>query len=459
MKKGISLFCAVAAMAISVCAQQLSTRPASRGEGWEKRVARDAAKAEQGGWELVFIGDSITDFWSGRGKSVWDKYYSQYKTLNLGISADRTEHVLWRFDHGQLDGYQPKLFVVMIGTNNTGHRPLENESPQDTVDGIKAILDKLGEKAPNSKVLLLAIFPRGATPQDGRRVRNEKVNAEIQKFADNKRVFWMNINDKLLEKDGTLSKEIMPDLLHPNAKGYEIWAEAINPFVTKTLARASTTPVSRMKQGWWKKRYEQKQALVKQGGWQLVFMGDSITHGWEGRHNDKVAPALWEKNFAPYKALNLGYGGDNTEHVLWRLDNGELDGYKPKLLVLMIGTNNTGHRPLEQESAEDTAAGIRAILHRIATKSPETKVALLPIFPRSAKPTDQPRVRNEKVNAIIKGFADGKRVVWVDFNDKLLEADGTLSKEIMPDLLHPNAKGYQIWCDAIMPVIKETFGK
>jgi beta-glucosidase len=127
----------------------------------------------------------------------------------------------------------------MIGTNNTGHRPLEKESPEDTVAGIKAILDRLGEKAPNSKVLLLAIFPRGATSADQARVRNEKVNAAIEKFADNKRVFWMNINDKLLEPDGTLSKEIMPDLLHPNAKGYEIWAEAISPFVTSTVSSES----------------------------------------------------------------------------------------------------------------------------------------------------------------------------------------------------------------------------
>ncbi|MFO7937157.1 MAG: GDSL-type esterase/lipase family protein [Kiritimatiellia bacterium] len=223
--------------------------------------------------------------------------------------------------------------------------------------------------------------------------------------------------------------------------------------------QVSTIPVSRMNQKWWKKRFEQKKALVEQGGWQLVFLGDSITHGWEGRRGDTVAPALWKKNFAPYKALNLGYGGDNTEHVLWRLDNGELDGYHPRLLVLMIGTNNTGHRPLAKESPEDTAAGIKAILERIADKSPKTKVALFAIFPRSARPTDNMRVRNNKVNKIIKNYADGERVIWVDINDRLLEPDGTLSRKIMPDLLHPNAKGYQIWCDAIMPVIKETFGR
>jgi len=446
-------FLLAAAMAGSIFAQQLSTTPAPRDENWVKRVERDATKAQQGGWDLVFVGDSITDFWQNRGKAEWDNYFGQYKALNLGISADRTEHVLWRLDHGQLENNQPKLFVVMIGTNNNGHRKPEQESTADTVAGIKAILDKLGQKAPQSKVLLLAIFPRGATPQDGCRVRNEAVNAEIQKFADNKRIFWLNINDKLLQPDGTLSKEIMPDLLHPNAKGYAIWAEAITPFVQKTI-KASTTPDDRLGETWWKARFEQKQSLVKQGGWEVVFMGDSITHGWEGSGKE-----VWAQNFGAYKALNLGYGGDRTEHVLWRLDHGELDGYQPKLLILMIGTNNTGHRPLAQEKPEDTAAGIRAILDKIGQKSPATKVVLLPVFPRGATPQDALRVRNDKVNALIKGYADGKRVVLLDFNKEMLEPDGTLTKEMMPDLLHPKAKGYAIWAKAVLPIIKETLGK
>ncbi len=446
-------FLLAAWVAGSVFAQQLSTTPVPRDEKWQQRVERDAAKVKQGGWELVFIGDSITDFWQNRGKEVWDKNFAQYKALNLGISADRTEHVLWRLDNGELEGNPPKLFVVMIGTNNNGHRKPEQESTADTVAGIKAILDRLGQKAPQSKVLLLAIFPRGATPQDACRVRNEAVNAEIQKFADNKRVFWMNINDKLLQPDGTLSKEIMPDLLHPNAKGYAIWAEAIAPFVAKTV-KASVTPDHRNDQAWWKKRFEEKQALVKQGGWELVFMGDSITHGWEGGGKE-----VWALNFGAYKALNLGYGGDRTEHVLWRLDNGELDGYQPKLLVLMIGTNNTGHRPLAQESPEDTAAGIKAILEKIGQKSPATKVLLLAVFPRGAKPDEPMRVRNDRVNALIKGYADGKRVIFLDFNKELLEPDGTLSKEMMPDFLHPQAKGYAIWAQSIQPIVKETLGR
>ena len=145
--------------------------------------------------------------------------------------------------------------------------------------------------------------------------------------------------------------------------------------------------------------------------------------------------------------------------MLWRLDNGELDGYQPKLLILMIGTNNTGHRPLAQESPEDTAAGIKAILGKLAQKAPSTKVLVLSVFPRGAKPDDPMRVRNGKANELVKAYADGQRVFFLDFNKDLLEADGTLSKEIMPDLLHPKEKGYGIWAEAVLPMIKETLGK
>jgi len=141
------------------------------------------------------------------------------------------------------------------------------------------------------------------------------------------------------------------------------------------------------------------------------------------------------------------------------LDTGELDGYQPKLLVLMIGTNNTGHRPLLQETPEDTAAGIKAILEKIARKSPTTKVLLLAIFPRGANPTDSARVRNDKVNALIKAYADGQRVVFMDFSKEMLEPDGTLTKEMMPDFLHPREKGYGIWAKSVLPVIKDAVGR
>lgn len=222
---------------------------------------------------------------------------------------------------------------------------------------------------------------------------------------------------------------------------------------TMMAQQLSTTPAHRNNEEWWKKRFDTKSELVKQGGWDVVFLGDSITQGWEGS-----GKGAWQEHFGKYKALNLGYSGDRTEHVLWRIDNGEFDGYTPKLIIMMIGTNNTGHRKLESESPEDTAAGIKAILDRLATKVPSSKVVMLAVFPRDNKADGALRIRNDKVNALIKGYADGKRVVFMDINSQMLEADGTLTKEMMPDFLHPREKGYGIWAKAMVPVIEKELG-
>jgi len=215
---------------------------------------------------------------------------------------------------------------------------------------------------------------------------------------------------------------------------------------------AATTPADRLKQGWWEKRHAEKLELVKKGDIDLVFVGDSITHSFEGKHGK----AMWEKYYVPRKALNLGYSGDRTEHVLWRLDNSELDGLSPKLAVMMIGTNNTGHR---QDPPEAIAAGIRLILDRLREKQPKMKVLLMAIFPRSAKPENKLRAINDGANKLVAEFADNENIFFLDINDKFLTEDGTLTREIMPDLLHPHAKGYQIWAEAIEPMVAKLMGE
>ncbi len=207
------------------------------------------------------------------------------------------------------------------------------------------------------------------------------------------------------------------------------------------------------------KRHESFNEISKKGEAELVFLGDSITHGWEGKGR-----AAWEKYWAPLKAANFGVGGDRTEHVLWRLEHGNFDGLKPKEIVVMIGTNNTGHEGRAQKeldgavyecSAQQTAEGVKAIVAKLRQKCPGAKILLLAIFPRGEKPEDRMRRQNEETNAIVKTFADGKTVFFLDINAKFLAADGTLSKEIMPDLLHPNEKGYEIWAEAIAPKVRE----
>jgi lysophospholipase L1-like esterase len=184
-------------------------------------------KKMNGDINLVFVGDSITDGWRGGGKAVWAKHYAQYKALNLGISGDRTQHVLWRLKNGELDGYKAKLFVIMIGTNNGG------DSAPNVAAGIEAIIKEIIAKQPQAKILLLDIFPRGEKPNPARQ-KNEEVNKLIAKFEDKKTLFYLDIGDKFLDKDKVLAKDIMPDALHPNAKGYQIWADAIDAAV-KTL--------------------------------------------------------------------------------------------------------------------------------------------------------------------------------------------------------------------------------
>ena len=179
------------------------------------------------------IGDSITHGWESGGKATWEKYYAGRNAVNLGFSGDRTEQVIWRLQHGEVDGISPKLCVIMIGTNNTGHR---QDPADETALGIQYIVEELRKRVPDSKILLLAIFPRGETPRDELRQLNDKINARIAGLANNQDVYFLDINHVFLEDRGTLPRSIMPDLLHPGPEGYELWATAMEPMVARLMA-------------------------------------------------------------------------------------------------------------------------------------------------------------------------------------------------------------------------------
>jgi lysophospholipase L1-like esterase len=206
---------------------------------------------------------------------------------------------------------------------------------------------------------------------------------------------------------------------------------------------STTEPAPRSDQGWWMKKHEQFLESVKRGDAEVIFIGDSITQGWEGG-----GKSIWRRWYEPRKAINLGIGGDQTQHVLWRLDHGEVDGIHPKVAVVMIGTNNTGRNTPEQ-----IADGVKAIVEKLRSKLPKTKILLLAIFPRDQKPEGEKRRRVKAANEIIAKFDDGKTVKYLDIGDRFIETDGTISKEIMPDYLHLTSKGYRIWADAIEPTL------
>jgi len=197
---------------------------------WIVRHEGFVAQAKAGNIELLFIGDSITDGWRVHGKTIWDQQYAPLKAANFGIGGDRTEHVLWRLQNGELEGISPKVAVVMIGTNNTGR----DTAPQ-IADGVAAILNEIRSKTPATKILLLAVFPRAEKPDAPSRIKIGEINQIIARLDDGKNIFYLDIGKSFLQPDGILSPSVMPDFLHPNPEGYRIWTEAMGPKLADLL--------------------------------------------------------------------------------------------------------------------------------------------------------------------------------------------------------------------------------
>ena len=170
--------------------------------------------------DLIFLGDSITELWSVIGKDAWAKHYGSMKAAEFGVSADRVQNVLWRVENGEVD--RPKVVVLLVGTNNIWDNP-----GTQIAAGIAAIIQVIQKRSPKTKFLLLGVFPRGEKPGTGERDNVAKMNVEIAKLDDQKTVFYLDIGSKFLEPDGTISKDMLGDFIHPTPKGYEIWAEAI----------------------------------------------------------------------------------------------------------------------------------------------------------------------------------------------------------------------------------------
>lgn len=211
-----------------------ATKAVPRDEEWIKRHNEFVDEARKGRVEVLFLGDSITDGWRNDpphgGKALWDKYFAPQKAANFGISADRTQHLLWRMKNGELDGVQPKCVVLLIGTNNTGFES-DNITPRntavETIQGVTAVVGELRAKLPESKVLLLAIFPRGESLAHLQRLQIEEINKSLAQLSDGKRIYFLDIGALLVASDGSISTKIMPDYLHPNENGYRIMAAAI----------------------------------------------------------------------------------------------------------------------------------------------------------------------------------------------------------------------------------------
>lgn len=234
MNHSLSAALLLAASLLTTSAQHSAVDPQPRGDdSWKKRQASFNDKVKEVGKksQLIFIGDSITQGWEGAGKEIWENRFAKFDAINLGIGGDRTQHVLYRLENGNLEGLSPKAAVVMIGTNNSNG---EDNTAEQIAEGVRAIVKKLRSELPSTKILLIPIFPRGenVNPQRG---KINQANQIIQKLADSQNVLWVDFGHKFIDENGRIPRDIMPDYLHLSPKGYEIWADSIKEPLAKIL--------------------------------------------------------------------------------------------------------------------------------------------------------------------------------------------------------------------------------
>lgn len=215
----------------------------------------------------------------------------------------------------------------------------------------------------------------------------------------------------------------------------------------------AVTPVEQTAQWaveWWMPRHDAVNERLKEGNVDLLYIGDSITHGWEN-----TGKTYWDEYYASRNAVNMGFGGDRTEHVLWRLDHSNFEIISPKLAIVMIGTNNSGG---DDFTAEEIGDGIIMICQRLRTQFPQMKILLHAVFPRGPEPSAQ-REKNAEASRLASRIADDKMIYYLDIGDAFLTEDKMLTQDIMPDYLHPNEAGYKIWAETIEPTVAVLLGE
>jgi lysophospholipase L1-like esterase len=212
------------------------TEPYTNTGNWMQRHDGFVARAKQGNIDLLLQGDSITDGWAQSGRAVFQKEFGGWKTANFGIGGDTCQNIIYRLTNGELDSFKAKAIMLMIGTNNT-----RSYTGEEIAQGVTKIVNIMKEKQPEAKILLLAIFPRGADASDVQRQKTEAANKILAKLDDGKNVKFLNINDKFLDPQGKLIG-FNADNLHPNAKGYQIWADAVKAQLTEWLGPPAAAP-------------------------------------------------------------------------------------------------------------------------------------------------------------------------------------------------------------------------
>jgi lysophospholipase L1-like esterase len=475
---------AAAASAAPAGAGPLATRavtPADRlREAWwadrhQQVLAQVKANPYPG---VVLLGDSITQNYEKANppdenfQPTWQRFYAPRMALNAGFSGDRTEHVLWRLDHGEVDGIHPRAVVLLIGTNNTS----VGQTAAETEAGIDAVVEKLRQKLPQSSILLLGILPSDIS--ESKSSTDREINRYLaHRYELDPKVSYLDIAPAFF-KEGKLDTSIFYDprlpgtrkALHPDTVGQRLMAEAIEPTLTHLLqdgarqylaslrdVNTAVIPAPRLEMDsydWYKRHKDVLSAKARMDP-RVVLIGDSITHFWgglpEGAHPAN-GPKAWEEAFGGIPVLNLGFGWDRTQNVLWRLSYGEFDGLHPKTVILNIGTNNlTGTENARANTPAEVVQGILAIHAMVRAKSPDSRIIVMGVFPRGFNASSPLRAPILQVNRLLaQALAAKPDTTFLDIGAQFLEPDGTLPLKLMNDGTHPTEEGYRLWAKALL---------
>jgi beta-glucosidase len=383
-----------------------TTRPSSEGFccDWEvKKLSIDIKAQSADRVDILFIGDSITEFWGmeGAGKSVWDEFYAGRYALNFGLDGDRTEGLLKRIMEGNFGfkkGVYPKLIVFMMGTNNlVGWETVVTNTPSQVADGIRANLQLIRRRLPSTRILLLGIFPRGAAHDDPVRALVNKANEMIAQYADGNIIQYLDIGASFMDAQGNLSTDIFHDGLHLTTAGYRIWAESIEGKVTEMLALDPLTPLRIMPLGnsitegvssytCYRRYLDQALRLT---GLQFDFVGSMSMHS-----GDSIPPETYD-----YDPDHEGHWGCEADWFLPRLEQ-YVTAADPDLVLLHAGTNDILHEldPIDRKT-DRTVEDVGNMIDILHDLNPEIKIALAKVIPTIDTGLTDPEMEIQVYNA------------------------------------------------------------
>lgn len=452
------------------------------------------------GSTVLFQGDSITDgYHLGDMNHVYGHSYvweiaSRYQALrpqyslqfaNRGKSGNTSSNLVERWSKDAFpykiteNGYEmsfgrkkgeaivPDMVSILVGINDYYHYLKKNGrgvTVEDYEKNLRRLIAMSHEANPKVKIVLCEPF-RIPTDASEEFCRRQDVVAKLAAELDCTFVPFQKLFSEDLMKINPRRGYWFWDFFHATPAGHymmaEFWIDAVSRAYIPSRRNTALEPRAKLEKDNydWYARHADIVGKQKSIDPEIVFIGDSITHGWEA--NDKHrgnAKEVFKKHFGSYRTLNMGFGWDRIQNVLWRLSHGEMDALNPKAVVILIGTNNTapGYAvPFPANTAKEIAEGIAQVCRRVREKAPTAKIVLMDVFPRGRKDSASRKaveLVNAELAAEIAGLGD-RNLVRMTLWDKFVGPDGEIPRELMFDMLHPTAAGYDIWGTALKRVL------